>query len=289
VLSQKINMTQDISDPGGTSTEVLTKQIRAALADPAVTSIALNIDSPGGTVFGIPELAAEIARARGQKPVVAVVNPMAASGAYWLAAQAGEIVSTPSGTAGSIGVFMAHDDISAWQAQQGIKTTMIHAGKYKTEGNQFEPLTADAIVHFQGQVDELYSMFIKAISSGRGVTQKAAREDMGQGRMLLAGDAMKSGMIDRIGTLEETLVRMNGTGTARGAKAQTIREYEAHLRDEGWSKQDAKALASGGWKALEGPRDVEPEEAGSIVASEEVLAWFRSQRIIEEMKSWTQS
>lgn len=269
VLSKRMNMLEDISSPGGTSTEVLTQQIRAALADPAVKSITLDINSPGGSVFGIPELGAEIAAARTQKPITAVINPMAASAAYWLASQATEVVSTPSGTAGSIGVFMAHDDISGMQTRTGIKTTLISAGKYKTEGNIFEPLTADAIVHFQNQVDEIYAMFVKAVASGRSVTQKAVKEQMGQGRMLLAGEALRAGMVDRIATLEETLTRMNNPSYSRGAKVQDFAAFK-EARTPGLSQREENLFA-----ALE--REIE-EQA-------QIQAWIEEQRLLRELRA----
>src|SRR6266850_7722071 len=96
----------------GASVEEIDQDITAALADPRVDGILLDMDSPGGTVPGIPELGAKILAGRAVKPIVALANGLAASAAYWLASAAHEIIVTPSGEVGSIGVYMLHEDWS---------------------------------------------------------------------------------------------------------------------------------------------------------------------------------
>jgi signal peptide peptidase SppA len=139
VVAHRMNAMNDVSAPGGTSTEMFGQAFDKAMSDPNVAAIVIDIDSPGGSVEGVPELAAKIAAARGSKPIVAVANAMAASAAYWLAAAADEIVVTPSGLVGSIGVYQMHVDASEAVADEGLKVTYISAGKYKTEGNPHEP------------------------------------------------------------------------------------------------------------------------------------------------------
>ena len=104
-------------------------------------------------------MAAEIYEARNRKPIIAVVNSMACSAAYWLASAAGDLVCTPSGQAGSIGVYMIHQDVSKALDKEGIKVSLIKAGRYKTEGNSTEPLGAEARAAFQSQVDDVYTQF----------------------------------------------------------------------------------------------------------------------------------
>lgn len=199
---------------GATSVAQFSEALRGAAADPGVDAILIDIDSPGGMVDLVPETAARIREAREAKPVVAIANTDAASAAFWLAAQASELVVSASGTVGSIGVFAAHDDISASQEMRGVKTTLISAGRYKTEGNPFEPLTDEAHAAIQGRVDEFYGMFIRDVASGRGVSENAVREGFGEGRVVTARDALSLGMVDRIDTFEATLDRV-----ARGAAA----------------------------------------------------------------------
>src|SRR6185295_35537 len=119
---------------GGTSTEKLSQRFAQAISDPKVRGVVLDIDSPGGTVAGTPELAAQIRAARGSKPIVAFANAQAASAAYWLGAQADEFLVTPSGEVGSIGVFATHEDQSAAAATAGVKMTLIADPPAKVDG-----------------------------------------------------------------------------------------------------------------------------------------------------------
>ncbi|KKK74133.1 hypothetical protein LCGC14_2886810, partial [marine sediment metagenome] len=120
VLAQRMNAFLDISE--GTSTEQFASAFRAMVADEGISAIVIDIDSPGGTVMGTPELAAEIFSARGRKQVVAVANGMAASAAYWIGSAASEFIVTPSGMVGSIGVIIQHVDWSGSEEQCGLKT-----------------------------------------------------------------------------------------------------------------------------------------------------------------------
>lgn len=200
VIIPKAGMMSEMS--GGTSIEAFRQQFRQAMAAPEVAAIVLDVDSPGGMVDQVPEMAAEIRAARGTKPIVAVANSEAASAAYWLAAQADRLVVTKSGRVGSIGVFTAHEDESAKAAADGVSTTLISAGKYKTEGNPFEPLTAEARAHMQSMVDSYYGMFVSDVAKGRGVSIDTVRSGYGEGRVVSAADAVRSGMADEMGTLE---------------------------------------------------------------------------------------
>lgn len=206
-ISHRVNLMSALSGGGGTSIEKLTAQFRSAMNDPNVKAIVMDVDSPGGSVEGVPELAAEIFDGRKVKPIVAVANAQAASAAYWLASAARDLVVTPSGQVGSIGVFAAHEDHSQALEAQGVKVSLVSAGKYKVEGNPFEPLSADARDALQSKVDEYYGMFIKALASYRGATQTAVREGFGEGRMVMADQAVKEGMADRVATLDQVLAK----------------------------------------------------------------------------------
>jgi signal peptide peptidase SppA len=195
---------------GGVSTEGIAQMFRAAMSDTQIGSIVLDVDSPGGTVTGLQELAAEMRAAKGQKPVVAVANGLMASAAYWIASQADEIVSIPSGEVGSIGVVMPHKDLSAALEKEGIKFTVFRAGKHKWAGNPFEPLTEAQAGEIQARVDGAYKQFVADVSAGRNVPVATVREGYGEGRVLTAKDAKASGLIDRIATMDETIARLAG-------------------------------------------------------------------------------
>lgn len=206
---------------GGTSVETFTKSFRAAVADSTVGAIVIDVDSPGGAVNGVDELSTEIHKARGTKPVVAVANSLAASAAYWIASATDELVVTPSGEVGSIGVLAAHEDASAAYETAGVRMTLITAGKYKAEGNPYEPLTEEARAAMQERVDEYYSMFTKAVARNRGVGVAAVREGYGEGRVVGARKALEAGMVDRIATLDETIDRLaNARRTSQSARSE---------------------------------------------------------------------
>lgn len=191
---------------GGTTTEGFTLQFRQALADPNVTAIVIDIDSPGGSVAGVDELAAEIFAARGKKTIVAVSNTLAASAAYYIGVSASKFVVSPSSLTGSIGVYNTHEDDSAALAEMGVKITLISAGKFKVEGNSFEPLTPEARAAMQAMVDGYYKAFTKAVAKGRGVKTEDVVEGFGEGRVVMASDAVRLGMADKVGTLDSVLL-----------------------------------------------------------------------------------
>ena len=218
IIGHRANVTQGISGPGGTSTEMFTAQFRMALKDPKVTAIVIDVDSPGGAVGGVPELADEIYSARGQKPIIAVANTLMASAAYWIACAASEIVASPSAMIGSIGVFSAHEDQSKALNSSGVKVTLISAGKYKTEGNQYEPLSEEALGAKQAMVNEFYGSFVRAVAHGRNVKAEDVRNGYGQGRVLSAKQSVQAGLADRVGTLDDVLAKYGvGTGSNRQA------------------------------------------------------------------------
>ena len=193
---------------GGVGLDTWAGEFRAMLADPQVRAIVLDIDSPGGSAAGVEEMATEILASRGSKPIIAVADTLAASAAYWLASAADEIVTSPSAEVGSIGVFALHLDMSRAMDAAGVTPTIIKAGKFKAEGNPWQPLTAEAQEYLQSRVNDYYTAFVGGVAKGRGVPPAKVREEFGQGRMVGAKDAVRLGMADRVGTLTQTLARL---------------------------------------------------------------------------------
>ncbi len=214
VLAPRAQMFAQTSS-AGTGVDELRAMFRTAMADPEVGSILFDVDSPGGQVDGIPEMAGEIRAARGQKPMLALANSDAASAAYWLATSADELWVTPSGQVGSVGVFSAHEDLSAQAEMEGVKTTLVSAGKYKVEGNPFEPLGEEARTELQSKVDEYYGMFVSDLARNRGTDMATVRKDYGEGRMLTAKRAVSAGMADRVATFDQALDRARRLAIAK--------------------------------------------------------------------------
>lgn len=211
VISNRASMIEDVSPGAGTSAERLERDMRAAYDSREVKAIVLDVDSPGGSAAGTPEVANVIRSMRGgDKPIIAQVGGLAASAAYWIASAADEIVATPSSDIGSIGVITVHENIQKMLEEEGVEPTIISAGKYKAEGNPFEPLDDEAREAIQSKVDQFMNMFVGAVAEGRGVDKDTVRTEFGQGRTMLAEDAKRAGMIDTIGSMRETLERFGG-------------------------------------------------------------------------------
>lgn len=206
---------------GATSVQTISASLREALNDSRVSSILLDVDSPGGTVTGVDELSAEIFRARGQKPITAIASPMAASAAYYIASAADELVVTPTGEVGSIGVFAAHQDMSRLMDRMGVTVSLVSAGKYKTEGNPYEPLSDEARAALQDRVDEYYNMFVDAVARNRGMSSDKVRNGMGEGRVVSARRALSLGMADRVATMDEIMQQMTGRARKPGTSAES--------------------------------------------------------------------
>jgi len=171
--------------------------VRRALADPTARTVDLIVDSPGGSVLGLPETADAIHAANRVKPVRAFVTGIAASAAYWLASQASTITLTPSGEVGSVGVLDLHADISKALENAGVKLTAVTAGEHKVERAPFTPLSDDAKAHMQSEVTRWYGDFLSAIRRGRGA-RVSPTGTYGAGRMLGSREALSAGMVDFI-------------------------------------------------------------------------------------------
>lgn len=230
IISQRSNMFSEFS--GGTSTEALAAQIRQAVNDPGIKSIVLDVDSPGGAVAGVDELASVLFQARKKKKITAVVNCQCASAAYYIASQATEIVASPSSDTGSIGVYCIHEDDSALLEKMGVKLTLIKFGENKAEGFSGEPLQESAHAHFKESVDNAGEMFEKAVARGRKISQDEVHSKFGQGRMFDAKKAVKIGMVDRVASFDEVLEelgvsRSGSLNAADGSPAIQASEIKA--------------------------------------------------------------
>jgi len=204
-------------------TDRVSRTLDAAMASKAVGGIVLDIDSPGGSSYGLMEFADKIFSLRGSgKPIIAIANPLAASAAIWAGSAAEQFIATPSGDVGSVGVWSLHIDYSAAMEAEGVKPTFIFAGKYKVEGNPYEPLSDEARAEMQRSVDETYDDFLNAMARNRGVPKAKVLSDFGEGRVLSAARAKAAGMIDRVASLDDVLAGM-------GATALVSRDYAASV------------------------------------------------------------
>lgn len=241
VIGKKFNMMSQIS--GGASTQLIERDIKAALSDPEVNSILLHIDSPGGTVDGTQNLADIVSMAGEHKPTMAFADGMMASAAYWIGSAASEIVASSSTTQiGSIGVVTSHTDISKAEEQAGYKVTEISAGKYKRMTSQHAPLSKEGKALLQDQVDQLYTIFVDAVAKNRDVDSETVLNDMADGRVFLSSDAKERGMIDHIATLETTISNMQKGVWPMGTKQAEVKAEPVAAQTQEVIKLDISAI-----------------------------------------------
>ncbi|WP_319525675.1 signal peptide peptidase SppA [uncultured Desulfosarcina sp.] len=190
---------------GGTPLSVLNRVLSAALDDDDVEAILLDIDSPGGQVSGTDAFSDLVYSAREQKPVVAFANGTMASAAYWIGSAADRVIVERTAQVGSIGILYMHNDWSKYDADLGIKVTVISAGKYKAVGNNAEPLSDEARAIIQAELDQIYNLFIETVARNRGVDAGAVRSDMADGRVFIGQQAVDTGLADDTGTFNDAL------------------------------------------------------------------------------------
>lgn len=183
---------------GLTSYEGIAAQLQAALADPGVHGIALDIDSFGGEVAGAFDLADRIRAARAQKPVHAFVAEHALSAGYVLASQADRIILPRTGAVGSIGVVALHTDMSGALDQKGIAVTLIHAGAHKIDANPYQPLPEAMHGEMQRQLEVVRFLFAETVAAGRGkrLSQNAALAT--EAAVFRGIDAITAGLADAL-------------------------------------------------------------------------------------------
>jgi signal peptide peptidase SppA len=237
---------------GLTSYEKLKFQIGAAAADNDVTSILLDMDSPGGEAVGAFEAGDAVFAAAQIKEVVAVVNGMAASAAYAIASQATRIVTTKSGISGSIGVVMLHADYSVAIANKGIKPTLIFAGAHKVDGNPYEKLTTEVKAELKAEIDRFYDLFVTGVAAGRtGMTEQTIRAT--EARTYIGADAVAVGLADAVGSFESVLSELTASAPARRLLSATAEMFTAAdlatARAEGRAEGLQLSVTDGGLQA----------------------------------------
>ncbi len=196
--------------------------VEAALADPSVRGVVMEIDSPGGEVAGMFDLADRLGALRQSvsKPLWAVASESATSAAYAIASAAERIYVTRTGEVGSIGVVAAHVDQSGSDAKAGLAWTFIHAGARKLDGNPHEPLSDPARAAIQADVDALYGELVSLVARNRSLTPEAVRGTEAAIYRGRAGVAL--GLADRIGTVETALAEMTTTLAAPTSRRSAI-------------------------------------------------------------------
>ncbi|UYP67598.1 S49 family peptidase [Thalassobacter stenotrophicus] len=208
---------------GQTSYEGIAAQIEAAARDPSVRAVALEIDSFGGEVAGVFDLADQIRALRRNKPVWAFVAEHAFSAGYALASQADRILLPRTGAVGSIGVVVMHADLSGQLDQDGVRVTMIHSGDHKVDANPYEPLPQNVRGNIQREIDVLRSLFSETVAAGRAgrLSQDAALAT--EAATYRGTEAVAAGLADEVIDLSRGFARFRESLSAPSTTARLPR------------------------------------------------------------------
>lgn len=205
--------------------------------DNTVHSIVLEVHSPGGTVAGTEVAALAVREAASIKPVIAVVNDMACSAAYWVASQATEVVlANDTSMVGSIGVIMTHVDYTKWAEEMGFTVTYIRSTEKKARGQPYESMNEDIRQEWQDEADLLHKKFSSGVLAGRsGKLKKENIANVATGETWYGRDAISQGLADRIASLSKVISdQLKDIQTSGGTKSRA----ETPARAEGASMQE---------------------------------------------------
>jgi len=234
---------------GGTATAMVTQAVKKAAKDEEVKTILLVIDSPGGSVDGLAELADALYAARGEKRVIAQVDGMTASAGYYAASQANQIFAHRMDMVGSIGTIMMLYDFSKMFEKDGIEAVPIDTGEFKHAGWDGTEITREQRADFQRIVDAYFADFLAMIERGRTVPNL---KEIADGRIFVGQEALDLGLIDGIQTYEETYGRIRaGIGASRLSKADTRIRLAELLGVEAFTHNSKLAESEPAWGSVD--------------------------------------
>lgn len=211
---------------GATSAEMLARDLQAAVDDPSVQGILLEVDSPGGEVAGTAELAGMIRAASERKPVHAYIDDLGASAAYWLSAAAGHITASSTAIVGSIGVVSAMPDPTKTNSKD------IEFVSSKSPKKRANIATEAGRAQVQAVVDAIADVFIADVARYRGVSPDTVEAEFGQGDVFVGQAAVAAGLVNAIGTFEEALAGVAIAAQQRGGRTAHTGRTAVGMRDK---------------------------------------------------------
>lgn len=180
------------------------KAIKQYRKDKNVKAIVLRIDSPGGGVAPSQELYREVRRTLSEKPVVASLGTVAASGGYYVASATSRIVSSPGTITGSIGVILIYPNFKELLDKIGYSMVVIKSGKYKDTGNPDREMTSEERQLLQSTIDESWRQFVSDVSKGRNMPEEKIRQ-IADGRIMTGQAALELGLVDELGNFQDAV------------------------------------------------------------------------------------
>lgn len=221
VVGSLVRRTMGLDPASGfTSYAEIAGMVDAAISDPSVEGILLDIDSPGGEAGGVFELGEQIRAADAVKPIWAVASDAAYSAAYAIGCAASRLVVTRTGGVGSIGVIAMHVDQTARDAQQGYRYTPITAGDHKNDFSPHEKLGPEAHARLQAEVDRLYGLFVNHVAAMRRLDADAVRAT--EAGIYFGEEAVTAGLADAVGSLDSVIAEFGSFLVARRARGHSV-------------------------------------------------------------------
>jgi protease-4 len=187
-----------------TDSRETTEELKEYVKNPSIKAIVLRVDSPGGAVAPSQEIYEEVRKAVAKKKVLVSMGSVAASGGYYIASPATRIIANPGTLTGSIGVIMEIPNIEGLMNKLGIKTEVVKSGKHKDIASMFRGIGKEEREILQGVLDNVHTQFIKAVAEGRKMLPSDV-EKIADGRVFTGEQALKAGLIDELGNLEDTV------------------------------------------------------------------------------------
>ncbi|MCS2152380.1 S49 family peptidase [Scandinavium goeteborgense] len=203
-LVHKFGYMQPIS--GITGYDGIIARLNAAMNDPDVKGVLLDIDSPGGEVAGAFDTSDLIARMRDQKPIWSLANDTACSAGYLLASACSERLITQTGVVGSIGVVVAHRSVEKALEEAGVDITLIYSGSHKVDGNPYQVLPKEVRAEIQARVDDNRDMFATKVSAYSGLSKKVVLAT--EAAIYEGADAIKAGLAGRLVNYADAVAEM---------------------------------------------------------------------------------
>lgn len=201
---------------GGASAAAVNSQIDQALDDDSVDGIIVFLDTPGGGVVASDEISKKVQEADKRKPVVALMDQTAASGGYYIASSAREIVANPATLTGSIGVIMIVPNVSQAASKLGIQPVVIKSGPFKDIASPLRDMTPDERNILQGIINEAYDQFVQVVATGRKMDPAKVRQ-IADGRVYTGKQAKDLGLVDQLGDQKLALDRVRALAKAPDA------------------------------------------------------------------------
>jgi protease-4 len=206
--------------------QAMLRQIREYRRDPSIKAFVVAINSPGGVVGPSQSIYQELRRLRDEddRPVIASIGGMGASGGYYVALAADSIFALPGSITGSIGVIMEFPNASELMDKVGVDVEVVKSAEHKDAGSPFREITPEDRAVLNALVLDVYDQFVDAVASERSLSVAAVRT-VADGRILSGRQALQAGLVDRLGNLQDALAAA-GAMTGLGPDPRVVRQAE---------------------------------------------------------------